>query len=615
MRDVIVVGAGAGGPVVAKELAARGLDVLMLEGGRGTSSPERDWTHLENDMNNPITGMLRYGPGDRSKPWWFRELPQSSFLTQVAGVGGTTQHYYGNSPRAMPGVFAGYDGPDAGAYDRAHQFPLTYQELLPYYEWVEATLPVMTAAMGTKERRFFDGCEGVGLPVLRQKDIDRDSFRPQENAILQPEGTAGTTTDSGQLTYPNARGCTFCGFCLQGCYTPLDSPRNQNAKRSTDTSYAPMAVSADHWAPGGRAATLITDAYVTRVHTSPGSNGEVARAVTWRDVDTGEQHTEEAHVIVLAAGCVETPRLWFNSRLPDPNGWVGRGLTDHAFDWVIGVFDEYTGSSKGAASAARADFPGRGGLENVGTTPGFNALLTNLSDSGIAGQYDRGRSGVHVEDVDRGRMVGNELRAAMGDVDHLLNVLVMTDDDVERDNQVSLSLFPADEHGAVPKVIMGKRERSQRTRENRDFLAGRAVDVLRAAGARRILRVDFSPLLLHLQSSMRMGADPANSVVDEHAQSRAVERLYVADASMLANALGGPNPALTTQALATRTAEHIFATHFDGDPWVHEESPVASNSDEVTQAVIDSGYGQRTAREESEAQERDRPRLLDLFRR
>ena len=60
---------------------------------------------------------------------------------------------------------AEYDGPDRDAYDVAHRFPFGYRELLPYYEWVEATLPVQTAAMGTKEAIFFRGCEGVGLPV------------------------------------------------------------------------------------------------------------------------------------------------------------------------------------------------------------------------------------------------------------------------------------------------------------------------------------------------------------------------------------------------------------------------------------------------------------------
>ena len=67
VRDVIVVGAGGGGPVVAKELAARGLDVLLLEAGPASSDSEREWSHFENEANNPATGVFRFGPGDRTQ--------------------------------------------------------------------------------------------------------------------------------------------------------------------------------------------------------------------------------------------------------------------------------------------------------------------------------------------------------------------------------------------------------------------------------------------------------------------------------------------------------------------------------------------------------------------
>ena len=151
MRDVIVIGAGGGGPVVAKELAAHGLDVLVLEAGPRHLRPEREWRHLENDANNPVSGYFRWGPADRAKSEWLRETPQNCFVWQLSGVGGTTQHYYGNCPRAVPGVFHGYRGRDRSRYDRAHEFPFSYKTLVPYYEWVEHTLPVQTAAMGTKE--------------------------------------------------------------------------------------------------------------------------------------------------------------------------------------------------------------------------------------------------------------------------------------------------------------------------------------------------------------------------------------------------------------------------------------------------------------------------------
>jgi ribonucleoside-diphosphate reductase alpha chain len=103
------------------------------------------------------------------------------------------------------------------------------------------------------------------------------------------------------------------------------------------------------------------------------------------------------------------------------------------------------------------------------------------------------------------------------------------------------------------------------------------------------LGTDWTPVLLHLQSSMRMGDHPRNSVLDENCEARAVEGLFIADNSALPNSLGGPNPTLSTQALATRTAEKIFQQYFGGDVWVGSESPICSIDDVVTQAVINRG--------------------------
>jgi choline dehydrogenase-like flavoprotein len=88
---------------------------------------------------------------------------------------------------------------------------------------------------------------------------------------------------------------------------------------------------------------------------------------------------------------------------------------------------------------------------------------------------------------------------------------------------------------------------------------------------------------------MRMGEGATDSVLDANGEARWVRRLFVADGSALANAIGGPNPTLTIDAVATRTAEKIFRRYFDGDPWVRSESPVPSISHQVTLAVQGAG--------------------------
>jgi choline dehydrogenase-like flavoprotein len=579
VRDVIVVGAGGGGAVVAKELAARGLDVLVLEAGPRFADPEREWTHFSQRASNPATGYFRWGPADPFQPPYARELhPSTIVVQQAAGVGGTTLHYSANSPRAMPGAFQGYRGRDHGAYDRRHLFPFAYRELIPYYEWVEHTLPVRTAPMGTKEEVFFRGARRAGLRVNRFKDVTRASFRPQENAILQPAGTAGRSNDPARATFPRARGCTFCGHCFEGCYSPLAAPRNLKAKRSTDNSYIPMALTADLWQRGGRAAELVAGVFVDRVEVSRRGDSAVATGVSWRDPRSGEHVVERARAVVLAAGAIESPRLWLNSRLPDPNGWVGRGMTNHFEELVVGLMPFDTGYSKGPQSAARADFPGRGSLQCTALAPSGTAALLAAGTPARRGRIERGRSS--------GRLVGRELTRFLADIDRLLGVVVLTDDDVNSHNRVSLSRrLPPDAHGRVPRIDVPARGRTARSIRNRRFLIREATRILERAGAVAVHVVDGPPVLGHIHSTLRMGRHRGESVLDRHGEARWVKRLFVADNSALANALGGPNPTLTTQAVATRVAERVFQRYFDGTPWVKRESPTSSIDHRVTRAV------------------------------
>jgi hypothetical protein len=265
-------------------------------------------------------------------------------------------------------------------------------------------------------------------------------------------------------------------------------------------------------------------------------------------------------------------------------------LTDHHFDTVIGVMPFDTGSSKGPGSAARADFPGYGMIENTGATPAAQASVFTFSDAGIAGFYDNGTPGdAHGADG-MGRLVGAELTSAMSEVDHLLSIAVLTDDDVEKQNRITLATTktspPPDEHGHIPRVEIHQRNRSDRTNRNREYLVEQAVRLLRAAGASKVYRINTPPWLYHIHSTMRMGLSKNDSVLDKNAEARWVKRLFIADNSALANSIGGPNPTLTTQALATRTAEKIFQLYFGGDPWVEKEIPISSIDPAVTQAVM-----------------------------
>ena len=282
----------------------------------------------------------------------------------------------------------------------------------------------------------------------------------------------------------------------------------------------------------------------------------------YRDTWTGEIGELRAKVVIMAAGTVESPRLWLNSGLPN-NPWVGKGLTTHCFDCVSGIFDEkllmnilgtpdvrpYVGQN----SAARFDYPGLGALQGFGSSPGiFSTLLYSLSKNG----YDFLREPKKEEPWDiRGRIVGKDLKEIMMEYPRTLSILIMIDDEVNQNNAIILDSLIRDEHGLVPVI---KYQPSKKDVQKRDKLAIIAADILKKAGAKKIIRTDCTPgLFVHLESTMRMGY-----VTDINCEANQVKRLFIADNSVHYNSLGGVNPTLTTQALATRTAEKIVNKYF-----------------------------------------------------
>src|SRR5699024_7043542 len=139
------------------------------------------------------------------------------------------------------------------------------------------------------------------------------------------------------------------------------------AKRSTNVSYVPLAMKTGN-------VTFRPNTFVTKVLTEHNCNrGHRAGGVQFRDTWTGETEEFRAKVIVMAAGCVETPRLWLIYELPR-KPWVGRGLTHPYMDMVTGTFDEQTlmklmGRPSihpfvGQTSGARLGYPGLGMIEN-----------------------------------------------------------------------------------------------------------------------------------------------------------------------------------------------------------------------------------------------------------
>ncbi|WP_413378740.1 GMC family oxidoreductase N-terminal domain-containing protein [Alkalihalobacillus sp. 1P02AB] len=561
--DVIVIGAGGGGSVIAKELGEMGIQVLVLEAGpwygnknwpnpnqhRGlaqeSSDPEdldsslyrKQLTRLENDMNSPINGKFRLGPADRRRSPWYRNIPNPGLLWQNAGIGGTTLHYWANSPRAHPHAIN-------------KEWPITYDELIPYYEKVEETLPVEYAPMTSKEALFFYGAEKAGFSLNRTLDVMEIGYRPQPNAILPPNKHLMDMNYSlEQLSH--MEGCTLSGHCEHGC--PYGPSLDKMAKRSTNVSYVPLAMKTGK-------VTFRPNTFTTEVLTELEPTGHFsAVGVKCRDTWTGEINEIFTKVVVMAAGAIESPRLWLNSNLPY-NPWVGRGLTNHYIDTLTGIFDEKTlmqiiGSPTsdpfiGHTSGARLDYPGLGTVQDMGLSPGLLAMMQYGSSQ--AGYNNHLNSSLWDQ---KGRLTGSDLKENMDNYRRSLSLLIIADDDIHFQNRVELDPYTEDEHGPVA-LIHYTPSKTEAKKRNQLTKIGRVL--LQKAGARKIHRNDIAAnFYIHPKSTMRMG-----KVVDSSCEAYQVNRLYIADNSVQANAIGGTNPTLTTQALATRTAKLLANKYF-----------------------------------------------------
>lgn len=563
--DVIVIGAGGGGAVAAKELGEKGIKVLVLDAGpwygnQKWPSPNTDkgavssssyedlsidllrksFTELENDMNDFISGKFRWGPADRDHSPWPRKIIQDGFAWQNSGIGGTTLQYYTNCPRAYP-----------QSVDNI--WPITYEELIPYYEKVEATLPVSVAPLTAKEELFLYGFQKAGWQPITTPDVTYPGYRMQENAILPPN----PLINSPDFDFENntSIGCTLRGHCVNGCKNgpTVDSV----AKRSTLVSYIPLALRTGN-------VEVRPNTFVTRIITGTDQNNELqATGVAYRDTWSGETGELSAKVIVLAGGSIESPRLWLNSNLPE-NPWVGKGLLNHWFDSVSGIFDEKSvmdilGVSDvkpyvGQNAAARFDYPGYGVIEIYGVSPGLYSTMVygNGLKSYNSRQYADTKQPWDLE----GSIVGEQLKEFMREYKRTISCLIFTDDEVNQNNSVTLDPYLRDENGAVPVLNYQSNPADEK---KRDTLAIIAADILRKAGAKTILRSNWpTGVFLHIMCTMRMGL-----VTDVNCEANQVKRLFIADSSVLFNGIGGPNPTLTTQALATRTAEKIAALYFN----------------------------------------------------
>ncbi|MGH7765065.1 MAG: GMC family oxidoreductase [Candidatus Dormibacteraceae bacterium] len=500
--DVVIVGCGAGGAVLAQRLARRGWKVVVLEAGPFWD-PDEDWVSDEAGSHHLYWNEPRVIGGADPVPLGSNNSGR--------GVGGSTIHYAGYVPRFHPSDFHTHSVDGVGA-----DWPFAYEELQPYYEQIEEELPVAGQdwpwghphryphgphPVGGSGEIFLRGCQRLGV-----------------KALVGP--VAITNWVMGNRPH-----CIYRGFCLQGCKV--------NAKASTLITHVPDALA--------HGAEIRDGCMVSRVEID--SRGWSSGVVYLRD---GVEHRQKARLVVLSCYSIETPRLLLNSaseRFPDglcnDHDMVGRYLMVQGAAQTAGRFSQEVRMYKAPPPEVSSE-----AFYETDSSRDYKRGFSIQTVSPLPITWSE-----HI--VAQGHW-GEVLREYMRDYIHWASLGALCEFLPLAENRVTLA-DESDAHG----LPVAKFNYSQCDNDKKLMKAATSVmvDILEAAGAEETVTINR---YAHLMGGARMGRDEHTGVVDRNLRSFAVPNLYICDGSVTPTQ-GSANPALTIMALAARLGDHLEA--------------------------------------------------------
>ncbi len=508
--DVVVIGTGAGGGNVIRELCLSGVKVVALEAGPRLD-PDKDFEEDEWAMFHKLS-------------WLDPVIAQGDDMTGLAtwickSVGGTSIHWAGAALRIQPHEFRAHTtyGEVPGA--TLQDWPMDYDTLHPFYEEAERLL----------------GVAGRVLPPAPGNT----------NFLMMQEGAAkvGLNAHPGYIAinteeYDGREMCTQRGYCFQGC-------RNQ-AKWSSLYEAIPKAEATGllDLRPNCQALEITVD-----------EMGQASGVVYARS--DGQIEEQKARVVIVAGNSIQTPRMLLNSvskhfphGLANGSGVVGRYYMRHTTASSYAVFPHPIHAYKGMTMMGIIDdfadnlpeersYVGGFHLETIMLGPAFTAVFVS---PGPTTSTSRRRA-----------LWGQPLTQLMEAYTHLAGLWIVGEDMPQADNRVTLHPYEKDAHGMPVPVVTYTDHPNDVAMRN--FAWARSRELYTAAGATEVFDTPPYPAT-HNLGTCRMGSDPTTSVVNGFGQAHEVKNLFIADGSVFPTS-AAENPTLTISALAIRQAHYI----------------------------------------------------------
>ncbi|MFN3210455.1 MAG: GMC family oxidoreductase [Roseovarius sp.] len=502
---VVVIGTGAGGGVLANELAQKGVSVVALEAG-GRYLPE-DYV---NDEWESFGQLAWLDPRTTSGDW--RVAKDFSGLPAwiVKAVGGTTTHWAGASLRFQDHEWQALT--NYGEVEGASllDWPIDPREMDAYYDKAEKKLNVTRTngnpgLPGNNNYKVFEaGAKKLGYTEVHTGRMAINSRDDQDRLM-----------------------CQQTGFCFQGC--------KWGAKWSAAYTDIPQGEATGNL-------EVREKSHVARIlHNEAGKVTGVEYFAA-----NGDLQMQKARAVCVAGNSFESPRMLLNSAssmfpdgLANSSGQVGRNYMRHMTGSVYAVFDKPVKMWRGTTMAgiiqdeAKHD-PSRG---FVG---GYELETLSLGLPFMAAFLDPGAW-------------GREFTTALDEYENMAGMWIVGEDMPQATNRVTLNDDVKDQFGLPVANVNFSDHPNDVAMRNHAYERGTAI--YDAVGATRTFPTPPYPSTHNLGTN-RMSQNPQDGVCNKWGQTHDIANLYISDGSQFTTG-AAENPTLTIVALAIRQADHI----------------------------------------------------------